>query len=131
MKRLGIGLVGSGFMGRSHAHAFRAAPGVFDLPLAMPRLRPPYPAERGFRGRPTVINNVEPLACVPWILRHGPEAFAALGTEASKGTKVFALAGKIRHGGLICGPSAASLLGPTPNDWPPASLARTRPGVFR
>jgi NADH-quinone oxidoreductase subunit F len=67
----------------------------------MPRLRPPYPVETGFRGRPTVINNVETLACVPWILRHGPEAFAALGTEASKGTKVFALAGKIRHGGLI------------------------------
>jgi len=67
----------------------------------MPRLRPPYPVERGFRGRPTVINNVETLACVPWILRHGPEAFAALGTEHSKGTKVFALAGKVRHGGLI------------------------------
>ena len=67
----------------------------------MPRLRPPYPVERGFRGRPTVINNVETLACVPWIVRHGPEAFAALGTASSKGTKVFALAGKVRHGGLI------------------------------
>jgi NADH-quinone oxidoreductase subunit F len=67
----------------------------------MPRLRPPYPVEKGFRGRPTVINNVETLACVPWIVRHGPEAFAALGTESSKGTKVFALAGKVRHGGLI------------------------------
>ena len=67
----------------------------------MPRLRPPYPVEQGFRGRPTVINNVETLACVPWIVRHGPEAFAALGTESSKGTKVFALAGKVRHGGLI------------------------------
>jgi NADH-quinone oxidoreductase subunit F len=67
----------------------------------MPRLRPPYPVEKGFRGRPTVINNVETLACVPWIMRHGPEAFAALGTETSKGTKVFALAGKVRHGGLI------------------------------
>jgi NADH-quinone oxidoreductase subunit F len=66
-----------------------------------PRLRPPYPAEKGFRGQPTLINNVETLSCVPWILRHGPEAFAALGTEGSKGTKVFALAGKVRHGGLI------------------------------
>ena len=67
----------------------------------MPRLRPPYPVERGFRGRPTIINNVETLACVPWIVRHGASAFAALGTESSKGTKVFALAGKVRHGGLI------------------------------
>jgi NADH-quinone oxidoreductase subunit F len=67
----------------------------------MPRLRPPYPVERGFHGRPTTINNVETLACVPWILRHGPEAFAGLGTESSKGTKAFALAGKVRQGGLI------------------------------
>ena len=67
----------------------------------MPKLRPPYPAERGFRGRPTLINNVETLACVPWILRHGADAFAALGTATSKGTKVFALAGKVNHGGLI------------------------------
>jgi len=67
----------------------------------MPRLRPPYPVEKGLHGRPTVINNVETLACVPWILRRGAAAFAALGTETSKGTKVFALAGKIRHGGLI------------------------------
>jgi NADH-quinone oxidoreductase subunit F len=67
----------------------------------MPRLRPPYPVERGLRGCPTVINNVETLACVPWILRHGAEAFSALGTATSKGTKVFALAGKINRGGLI------------------------------
>jgi NADH-quinone oxidoreductase subunit F len=67
----------------------------------MPRLRPPYPVEKGLYGRPTLVNNVETLAAVPWILRHGPEAFAALGTEASKGTKVFALAGKVNHGGLI------------------------------
>ncbi len=75
----------------------------------MPRLRPPYPAEQGFRGRPTVINNVETLACVPWILRHGADAFAALGTETSKGTKVFALAGKIRHGGLVEVPMGITL----------------------
>jgi NADH-quinone oxidoreductase subunit F len=67
----------------------------------MPRLRPPYPVERGFHGAPTLINNVETLACVPWILRHGAESFAALGTAGSKGTKVFALAGKINRGGLI------------------------------
>jgi len=67
----------------------------------MPRLRPPYPVERGFRGRPTVINNVETLACVPWIIRHGAAAFAALGTPGSRGTKVFALAGKVNRGGLI------------------------------
>jgi NADH-quinone oxidoreductase subunit F len=67
----------------------------------MPKLRPPYPVERGFRGKPTVINNVETLACVPWILRHGASAFAAFGTKVSRGTKVFALAGKINRGGLI------------------------------
>jgi NADH-quinone oxidoreductase subunit F len=67
----------------------------------MPKLRPPYPIERGFRGHPTLINNVETLACVPWIVRHGAAAFAALGTGNSRGTKVFALAGKIRRGGLI------------------------------
>jgi NADH-quinone oxidoreductase subunit F len=67
----------------------------------MPKLRPPYPVERGFRGRPTVINNVETLACVPWIVRRGAGAFAALGTANSRGTKVFALAGKINRGGLI------------------------------
>jgi len=67
----------------------------------MPKLRPPYPVERGFRGHPTIINNVETLACLPWILRHGAAAFAALGTATSRGTKVFSLAGKINRGGLI------------------------------
>jgi NADH-quinone oxidoreductase subunit F len=67
----------------------------------MPKLRPPYPVERGWRGHPTVINNVETLACVPWILRHGAPAFAALGAGSSRGTKVFALAGKVNRGGLI------------------------------
>ncbi len=66
-----------------------------------PRLRPPYPIERGFRGRPTLVNNVETLACVPWIVRRGASLFAAFGTESSKGTKVFALAGKINRGGLV------------------------------
>jgi NADH:ubiquinone oxidoreductase subunit F (NADH-binding)/NADH:ubiquinone oxidoreductase subunit E len=67
----------------------------------MPRLRPPYPAESGYQGKPTLVNNVESLALVPWIFRNGAEKFAAMGTETSKGTKVFALAGKIRRGGLI------------------------------
>jgi len=67
----------------------------------MPRLRPPYPAEKGLWNKPTSINNVETYALIPWIFRHGAEAFAQLGTEKSKGTKVFALAGKIRRGGLI------------------------------
>lgn len=67
----------------------------------MPRLRPPFPAEHGLWGKPTVINNVETLALLPWIVRHGPEAFSAYGTEASRGTKVFALAGNVQRGGLI------------------------------
>jgi len=75
----------------------------------MPRLRPPFPAEKGLWGRPTLVNNVETYSLVPWILRNGPEAFAALGTETSKGTKVFALAGKIRRGGLIEVPMGVTL----------------------
>ncbi len=66
-----------------------------------PRLRPPYPAECGLWGKPTAVNNVETYALVPWIFRHGAAAFAELGTAGSKGTKVFALAGKVRRGGLI------------------------------
>ena len=66
-----------------------------------PRPRPPYPAERGLWGKPTLVNNVETWATIPWIMRNGAEAFAALGTETSRGTKVFALAGKIKRGGLI------------------------------
>ena len=67
----------------------------------MPRLRPPFPAQQGLWGKPTVINNVETLAMISWILRNGPQAFAALGTAKSKGTKVFALAGNVQRGGLI------------------------------
>lgn len=67
----------------------------------IPRLKPPYPAEQGYRGLPTLINNVETFANVPWILRHGGEAYAAIGSATSRGTKVFALAGKIARGGLI------------------------------
>ena len=67
----------------------------------MPRFRPPFPAQKGLWGKPTNINNVETYANVPWIIVNGAEAFAAMGTENSKGTKVFALAGKIARGGLV------------------------------
>jgi NADH-quinone oxidoreductase subunit F len=66
-----------------------------------PHLRPPYPAVKGFRGQPTLVNNVETLSLVPWIINNGADAFSSIGTEKSKGTKVFALAGKISKGGLI------------------------------
>jgi len=66
-----------------------------------PRFRPPYPSEHGLWGRPTLINNVETYATVPWVIRNGPAALRAIGTEKSTGTKVFALAGAIRRGGLI------------------------------
>jgi len=67
----------------------------------MPRIRPPFPAEKGLWGKPTLVNNTETYSLVPWIFRNGSETFARLGTEKSKGTKVFALAGKIARGGLI------------------------------
>jgi NADH-quinone oxidoreductase subunit F len=67
----------------------------------MPRLKPPFPAEKGFTGAPSNINNVETFANVAWIIDRGGAAFAAMGTETSKGTKVFALTGKIRRGGLV------------------------------
>ena len=66
-----------------------------------PHLRPPYPAVKGFRGQPTLVNNVETLSMVPWIINNGSEAFSSIGTVKSKGTKVFALAGKVAKGGLI------------------------------
>lgn len=66
-----------------------------------PHLRPPYPAVNGYNGCPTLVNNVETLAAVPWIINNGPEAFSTIGTDSSKGTKVFALAGKVARGGLI------------------------------
>ena len=75
----------------------------------IPRLKPPYPAEHGYRGQPTLINNVETYANVPWIMRHGSAAFAAIGSASSKGTKVFALAGKIARGGLIEVPMGITL----------------------
>ena len=67
----------------------------------MPRTRPPFPAVSGLWGKPTIVNNVESLACVPYILREGKDSFAKFGTEKSKGTKVFALGGKINNVGLV------------------------------
>lgn len=67
----------------------------------MPRLKPPFPAQEGYWHKPSNINNVETFANVAWILNNGGAAFAAMGTEGSKGTKVFALTGKVRRGGLV------------------------------
>ena len=66
-----------------------------------PKIRPPYPAVKGLFDRPTVLNNVETYANVAWIINNGPEAFRAIGTEKSPGTKVFALGGKITNTGLV------------------------------
>lgn len=66
-----------------------------------PRYRPPFPAYKGLWNKPTLINNVETYACVPWIIREGANAFSSLGSEKSKGTKVFSLTGKVARGGLI------------------------------
>jgi NADH-quinone oxidoreductase subunit F len=75
----------------------------------MPTLRPPFPAERGLWGAPTNINNVETFGNIPYIIRKGGAEYAKLGTAKSKGTKVFALAGKIKHGGMIEVPMGISL----------------------
>ena len=66
-----------------------------------PRPRPPYPSESGLWKNPTIINNVETLANIAYVIQHGGESFAQVGTEKSKGTKVFALTGKIRNSGLV------------------------------
>ncbi len=75
----------------------------------MPRPRPPFPAVKGLWQKPSIINNVETLACVPYILREGAEKFASLGTEKSKGTKVFALGGKVNNVGLVEIPMGTTL----------------------
>ena len=74
-----------------------------------PRFRPPYPSVCGLNNQPTLINNVETLSLVPWIIRHGADAFRKTGTEKSCGTKSFALAGKINRGGLIEVPMGMSI----------------------
>ena len=75
----------------------------------MPRPRPPFPAVKGLWGKPTVVNNVETLACIPYILREGAAKFAECGTEKSKGTKVFALGGKVNNVGLVEVPMGTTL----------------------
>ena len=75
----------------------------------MPRPRPPFPAVKGLWQCPTIVNNVETLACVPFIMREGYEAFAKHGTERSKGTKVFALGGKVNNVGLVEVPMGTTL----------------------
>ena len=75
----------------------------------MPRAKPPFPVVSGLWGKPTVINNVETLANIPYIIRRGADWFASLGTEKSKGTKVFALTGKVRNTGLIEIPMGMSM----------------------
>ena len=74
-----------------------------------PRPRPPFPAQKGLFGKPTVLNNVETYANIPRIIMNGPQWFAAMGTEKSKGTKVFALGGKINHTGLVEVPMGTTL----------------------
>lgn len=107
---LGDGIAGTGF---SFSLRIKAGAGAFvcgeetaliaslEGERGMPRLKPPFPAQKGYWQKPSNINNVETYANVPWILRNGGKAFSAMGTENSKGTKVFALTGKIKKGGLV------------------------------
>jgi NADH-quinone oxidoreductase subunit F len=74
-----------------------------------PHFRPPFPAENGLWGKPTLVNNTETLAQVPYIIQHGAERFNHIGTHGSKGTKVFSLAGKVARGGLIEVPMGMSI----------------------
>ena len=115
---LGENIMGSGFSFQAH---IRLGAGAFvcgeetallnsiEGQRGMPRPRPPFPAVKGLWGKPTVVNNVETLACVPYILREGAEAFAGCGTEKSKGTKVFALGGKVNNVGLVEIPMGTTL----------------------
>mgnify|MGYP000733167556 CR=1 FL=1 len=74
-----------------------------------PRPRPPFPAQKGLFGKPSILNNVETYANIPQIILNGPEWFASMGTEKSKGTKVFALGGKINNTGLVEIPMGTTL----------------------
>lgn len=107
---LGKNILGSGFDFELHikegAGAFvcgeeTALMASVEGKRGMPRLRPPFPAVSGLWAKPTNINNVETFACASYILANGAESFNKYGTEKAKGTKVFALAGKIKNGGLI------------------------------
>ena len=109
------GLIGENIMGSGFSCEFRymAGAGAFvcgeetalieslEGKRGMPRLKPPFPAAAGYRLKPSNINNVETFANVAWIINNGGSAFAAMGTEGSKGTKVFALTGKVKRGGLV------------------------------
>ncbi len=75
----------------------------------MPRLRPPFPASQGLWGKPTCINNVETLANIPWIIKNGAKEYASIGTDSSKGTKIFAVTGKIKNSGLVEVPMGTTL----------------------
>jgi len=83
--------------------------GSIEGKRGMPRVRPPFPASRGLWDSPTNINNVETFANIPWIVLKGPAAFNSLGTMNSKGTKVFAMAGKVKRGGLVEVPMGISI----------------------
>ena len=115
---LGDNIMGSGFSFRAH---IRLGAGAFvcgeetallnsiEGQRGMPRPRPPFPAVKGLWGCPTCVNNVETLATVPFILREGASEFVKFGTEGSKGTKVFALGGKINNVGLVEVPMGTTL----------------------
>ena len=115
---LGDNRLGTGFSFRVH---IRLGAGAFvcgeetallnsiEGQRGMPRPRPPFPAVKGLWQKPTIINNVETLACVPYIMREGAAEFAKYGTEKSKGTKVFALGGKINNVGLVEVPMGTTL----------------------
>jgi len=112
-KHLGLGLrFRSGNPPGRRGIRLRRRDGVdpFDRGRArQPRVRPPYPTESGLWGKPTVINNVETFANVPAVINYGADWFARIGTVKSGGTKVFALAGKIRHTGLVEVPMGTKL----------------------
>lgn len=109
------GFIGNNIMGTDFSCDFRikAGAGAFvcgeetalieslEGSRGMPRLKPPFPAQSGYWHKPSNINNVETFANVSWIILNGGNAFSTMGTENSKGTKVFALTGKIKRGGLV------------------------------
>ena len=115
---LGENILGTGFSFQAH---IRLGAGAFvcgeetallnsiEGKRGMPRPRPPFPAVKGLWAEPTIVNNVETLACVPYILREGAAEFASCGTETSKGTKVFALGGKVNNVGLVEIPMGTTL----------------------
>ena len=115
---LGENILGSGFNFDCH---IRLGAGAFvcgeetalihsiEGKRGMPTARPPFPAVKGLWQKPSIVNNVETLACVPYVLREGAQAFAECGTEKSKGTKVFALGGKVNNVGLVEVPMGTTL----------------------